>query len=77
MQKVTVMFNEGPASQRTSSGLRIADGLLDANMEVKVLLFEDAVYCAKKGQQPPAGLEAQNSAEKLAKLIKLGVEVLV
>ncbi len=75
MKKVTVIINDGPSSPRSWNGLRVANGMLDVNMEVKIILFDDAVFCAKKGQKPPEGLEEQNLASKLTKLAKLGVTV--
>jgi len=75
MKKITVILNEGPSSPRSWNGLRVANGMLDVNMEVKIILFDDAVFCAKKGQKLPVGLEEQNLASKLTELSKLDVTV--
>ncbi len=75
MKKVSVILNEGPSSPRSWNGLRVANGMLDVNMEVKIILFDDAVFCAKKGQKLPVGLEEQNLASKLTELSKLDVTV--
>ncbi len=76
MKKITIIINDGPSSTRSWNALRLASGMLDVNMEVKIILFDDAVLCAKKGQKPPEGLEGQNLANKLTELVKLGVAVL-
>jgi len=75
MKKITIIINDGPSSMRSWNAVRLANGMLDANMEVKIILFDDAVFCAKKGQNPPEGLEGQKLADKLTELIKLGVVV--
>lgn len=75
MKKVTIVINDGPGSMRSWNALRLASGMLDVNMEVKIILFDEAVFCAKKGQKAPEGLEGQNLANKLTELTKLGVTV--
>ena len=75
MKKITIIINDGPGSMRSWNAIRLANGMLDANMEVKIILFDDAVFCAKKGQNPPEGLAGQNLANKIAELTKLGVAV--
>ena len=77
MKKITIIINDGPGSMRSWNAVRLANGMLDANMEVKIILFDDAVFCAKKGQNPPEGLEGQKLANKLTELTKLGVTVWV
>ena len=76
MDKITVILNEGPNTMRSWNGIRLAGGLLDVNLEVGVVLFDEAVFCAKKGQNPPEDLEGLNVAQKLSDLIKLGVKIL-
>lgn len=76
MEKITIIINDGPGSMRPWNALRLANGMLDANLEVKIILFDDAVFCAKKGQKPPEGLEGQNLANKLTELTKLDITVL-
>jgi uncharacterized protein involved in oxidation of intracellular sulfur len=76
MKKVTVIINDGPGSMRSWNALRLASGMLDANIQVKIILFDDAVFCAKKGPKPPEGLEGQNLADKLKELAGLDVAVL-
>ena len=75
MKKITIIINDGPGSMRSWNALRLASGMLDVNMEAKIILFDDAVFCAKKGQKPPEGLEGQNLADKLTELTELGVVV--
>ncbi len=77
MDKMTVILNEGPSTMRSWNGIRIAGGLLDMNMEAEIILFDDAILCAKKAQNPPEELKGLNLAQKLADLIKLGIKVLV
>ncbi len=75
MKKVAVIINEGNSSPRSWNGIRIANGLLDVNVEVIVILFDEAVFCAKKGQLPQEGLEEQALSKKLTELAGLGVTV--
>ncbi len=77
MDKITIVLNEGPDTMRSWNGLRLAGGFLDVNLEVEVVLFDESVICAKKGQNPPEDLKGLNLGQKLADLIKLGVKVLV
>lgn len=77
MDKITIILNEGPNTMRSWNGLRVAGALLDVNLEVEVVLFDEAVICAKKGQNPPEDLKGLNLAQKLTDLMKLGVKVLV
>lgn len=77
MDKMTVILNEGPAAMRSWNGMRLAGGLLDVNIEAEIILFDEAVFCAKKAQNPPEELKGLNLAQKLSDFIKLGVKVLV
>ena len=77
MDKITVILNEGPNTMRSWNGIRLASGFLDVNLEVEVVLFDDAVFCAKKAQKPPEDLKGLNLGQKLLDLIRLGVKVLV
>lgn len=77
MDKMTVILNEGPTTMRFWNGIRLARGLLDVNIEAEIILFDEAVFCAKKAQNQPEELKGLNLAQKLADLIKLGVKVLV
>jgi len=76
MDKITIILNEGPNTMRSWNGIRLASGLLDVNLEAAVVLFDEAVFCAKKAQNPPNDLEGFNLGKKLSDLIKLGVKVL-
>lgn len=76
MDKVTIILNEGPGAMRSWNALRLAGGLLDVNMEVGIVLFDDAVFCAKDNQNPPEELKGLNLAGKMKELIGLGVKVL-
>ncbi len=77
MDKITVILNEGPTTMRSWNGIRLTGGLLDVNIEAEIILFDEAVFCAKKAQKPPEELKGLNLAQKLTDLIKLGVKVLV
>ncbi len=77
MDKMTVILNEGPNTMRSWNGIRLAGGLLDVNIEAEIILFDEAVFCAKKAQKPPEDLKGLNLGQKLLGLIGLGVKVLV
>ncbi|MBI5872896.1 MAG: DsrE family protein [Candidatus Omnitrophica bacterium] len=77
MDKIMIILNEGPNTMRSWNGIRLAGGILDVNLETQIVLFDEAVFCAKKGQNPPDDLEGLNLAKKLSDLIKLGVKILV
>ncbi len=77
MDKITVNLNEGPNTMRSWNGIRLAGGILDVNLETQIVLFDEAVFCAKKTQNPPEELKGLNLAQKLSDLIKLGVKILV
>ncbi|MBU2101791.1 MAG: DsrE family protein [Candidatus Omnitrophota bacterium] len=76
MDKITIILNEGPNTMRSWNGIRLASGLLDVNLETSIVLFDEAVFCAKKDQNPPDDLEGLNLGKKLSDLIKLGVNIL-
>ena len=77
MEKVTIILNEGPSTMRSWNGIRLAGGLLDVNLHAEIVLFDEAVFCAKKAQNPPEDLKGLNLAKKLSDLIKIGVKILV
>lgn len=74
LASMTVIIFEAPyAKERALSALRFA---WTADLEghtVKIWLFENGVYLAKKGQKPAQGLT--NYGQMLEDLIKGGVEV--
>ena len=39
MKKITIIINDGPSSMRSWNGLRLASGMLDANMDGKGYLI--------------------------------------
>jgi len=56
--KVLFVLNDPPyGTERSYNGLRLALNILkrDAQADLVVFLMADAVFCAKKGQNPPAG----------------------
>jgi uncharacterized protein involved in oxidation of intracellular sulfur len=56
MRSVVVIINEAPyGNERAYNGLRYANALLAASVQVRVYLLADAVICAKKGQVVPKG----------------------
>ena len=70
----TIIINEAPyAKERALSALRFAWTADIEGHKVKIWLFENGVYLAKKGQKPAQGLI--NYGQMLEVLIKGGVEV--
>ncbi|HOC43494.1 MAG TPA: DsrE family protein [Thermoanaerobaculales bacterium] len=56
--RVMVILNDAPYGQeRTYQGLRMADAMLtiEEDLELTLYLSNDAVLCAKAGQQTPDG----------------------
>jgi uncharacterized protein involved in oxidation of intracellular sulfur len=56
--QVLVILNDAPyGSERTYQGLRMADAMLtiEEGLELTLYLSNDAVLCAKAGQQTPDG----------------------
>ena len=74
MTTFTIIIFEAPyAKERTLSALRFAwTADLEGN-KVRIWLFENGVYLAKKGQKPAQGLT--NYEQMLGDMIKGGVEV--
>jgi tRNA 2-thiouridine synthesizing protein D len=70
----TIIINEAPyAKERALSALRFAWTAEIEGHKVKIWLFENGVYLAKKGQKPASGLT--NYGQMLEDLVKGGVEV--
>jgi len=70
----TIIINEAPyAKERALSALRFAATCDLEGHKVKIWLFENGVYLAKKGQKPAQGLI--NYGQNLENLIQGGVEV--
>lgn len=63
------------ATERSWSGLRFAEKVLDRGIPVCVVLFSDAVYVACKGQCQPGG--TPNLEDLLIRLVDKGVTVRV
>jgi tRNA 2-thiouridine synthesizing protein D len=74
MATFTIIIFEAPyAKERALSALRVAwTADLEGN-KVRIWLFENGVYLAKKGQKPARGLT--NYGQMLEDMIKGGVEV--
>jgi tRNA 2-thiouridine synthesizing protein D len=74
MATFTIIIFEAPyAKERALSALRVAwTADLEGN-KVRIWLFENGVYLAKKGQKPAQGLT--NYGQMLEDMIKGGVEV--
>ncbi len=74
MATFTIIIFEAPyAKERALSALRVAwTADLEGN-KVRIWLFENGVYLAKKGQKPAQGLT--NYGQMLEDMIKSGVEV--
>ncbi len=74
MVTFTIIINEAPyAKERAMSALRFAATCDIEGHKVKIWLFENGVYLAKKGQKPAQGLI--NYGQNLENLIQGGVEV--
>lgn len=72
----TVILHDPPyTTERSWNGLRFAAKALDGGIPVRVFLFSDAVYVARKGQHPPEG--APNLEELLLAILKKGAAVSV
>jgi tRNA 2-thiouridine synthesizing protein D len=70
----TIIIYEAPyAKERALSALRYAWTCDIEGHKVKIWLFENGVYLAKKGQKPASGLT--NYGQTLEDLIKGGIEV--
>lgn len=74
MTSFTIIIYEAPyAKERALSALRVAWTAELEGHKVRIWLFENGVYLAKKGQKPAQGLT--NYGQTLEDLIKDGVEV--
>ena len=74
MTTFTVIINEAPyGKERALSALRFASTCDVEGHTVRIWLFENGVYLAKKGQKPAQGLI--NFGEMLQNLMAGGVEV--
>jgi tRNA 2-thiouridine synthesizing protein D len=74
MASFTVIIYEAPyAKERALSALRFAWTADLEGHKVRIWLFENGVYLAKKGQKPAQGLV--NCGQMLEDLVKGGVEV--
>jgi tRNA 2-thiouridine synthesizing protein D len=74
MTTFTIIIYEAPyAKERALSALRFAWTADLEGHKVKIWLFENGVYLAKKGQKPAQGLT--NYGQTLEDLLKGGVEV--
>ena len=70
---ITIILNDAPyGSERSYNGLRLALSLTKNNEQVQVFLF-DAIFCALKNQQTPAGY--YNIGRMIQVLIRRGVAV--
>ena len=74
MVTFTIIIFEAPyAKERALSALRFAWTADIEGLKVRIWLFENGVYLAKKGQKPAQGLT--NYGQMLEDLIKGGAEV--
>ena len=74
MVTFTIIINEAPyAKERALSALRFAATCDIEGHKVRIWLFENGVYLAKKSQKPASGL--MNYGELLQNLIQGNVEV--
>lgn len=73
--RVTMIVRDAPSSMRAWNALRLAAALMSEDMDVRVFLIDDGVYCAVKEQQTPDGLRELNAGAKIEELIGFGVKV--
>ena len=74
MVTFTLIINEAPyGKERALSALRFAATADIEGHKIRIWLFENGVYLAKKGQKPAQGII--NCGELLQNLIQGGVEV--
>lgn len=73
--RVTMIVRDAPSSMRAWNAFRLAAALMSEDLDVRVFLLDDGVYCALKGQQPPEALRELNAATKIEELIGFGVKV--
>jgi uncharacterized protein involved in oxidation of intracellular sulfur len=74
MVTFTIIINEAPyASERALSALRFAATCDIEGHKVRIWLFENGIYLAKKGQKPSQGII--NYGQLLENLIQGNVEV--
>lgn len=72
----TVILHDVPyMTERSWNGLRFAEKALDSGIPVRVFLFSDAVYVARKGHRPPEG--SPNLEDLLVQLLSKGAAVSV
>jgi uncharacterized protein involved in oxidation of intracellular sulfur len=76
MQKITIIINGAPyGTEAPYNALRLANALLAGKdkAEVSIFLVADAVFAAKKGQEPPEGY--YNIGQMVSKAISGGATV--
>jgi len=72
----TVILHDAPyTTERSWNGLRFAEKALDSGIPVRVFLFSDAVYVARKGHRPPEGVP--NLEDLLVRVLSKGGAVSV
>ena len=72
----TVILHDPPyTKERSWNGLRFAEKALDGGIPIRVFLFSDAVYVARKGHRPAEGIP--NLEELLATILGKGARVSV
>ena len=72
----TVILHDAPyTTERSWNGLRFAEKALESGMPVRVFLFSDAVYVARKEHRPPEG--SPNLEDLLVRLLSKGAAVSV
>jgi uncharacterized protein involved in oxidation of intracellular sulfur len=70
VKKILIAINDAPyGNERPYNALRLALNLVKrAEVQVKVFLTADAVYCARKGQSTPDGYyNVERMVKSLAK----------
>jgi len=75
LEQVTLIINDGPGKVMAWNAFRLACALAQDKVPLYVFLLDDGVYTAKKGQNPPEGLEELDLTLKLQELLAQGVRV--
>jgi len=72
--KVTIVLQDAPyGNEKVWNALRLSQAFITTGVGVRIFLYGDSIFSAKKGQTTPTGY--YNIGEMMADLIKKGSEV--
>lgn len=73
-EKVTIVLQDAPyGNEKVWNALRLSQALIATGVGVRIFLYGDSIFSAKKGQAPPIGY--YNIGEMMAELLKKECEV--